>query len=171
MDITYIRGDATNPQGSGPRIITHVVNDRGYRWGRGFVVQLAKRWPGAERAYLRWHREGECAAAGMAGLEGRKQPFALGQIQLVVVGDDIYLANLVGQRDVRRRASDPAPVRYEAIREGLARVRACALDLGASVHLPRIGCGLAGGTWDRVEPIIKEELCAHGVSVTVYDWP
>lgn len=37
--------------------------------------------------------------------------------------------------------------------------------------MPRIGCGLAGGTWDRVGPIVEEELCAHGVPVMVYDWP
>jgi hypothetical protein len=37
------------------------------------------------------------------------------------------------------------------------------------VHLPRIGCGLAGGTWKRVEPLIDARLCARDVPVTVYD--
>jgi O-acetyl-ADP-ribose deacetylase (regulator of RNase III) len=39
----------------------------------------------------------------------------------------------------------------------------------ASVAMPRIGCGLAGGTWEEIEPIIRDTLCAQGVSVTVYD--
>lgn len=39
----------------------------------------------------------------------------------------------------------------------------------ASVHMPRIGCGLAGGSWGKVEPIIQEELCDKGVQVFVYD--
>jgi hypothetical protein len=36
--------------------------------------------------------------------------------------------------------------------------------------MPRIGCGLAGGTWDKIEPLIRETLCAAGVPVTVYDF-
>jgi len=45
-----------------------------------------------------------------------------------------------------------------------------ALELDAFVHMPRIGCGLAGGTWDRIEPIIVRALCEHDVAVTVYDF-
>ncbi|MEU2680946.1 hypothetical protein ABZ638_29070 [Streptomyces sp. NPDC007107] len=41
--------------------------------------------------------------------------------------------------------------------------------LGASVHMPRIGCGLAGGTWARVEPLVTGRLVARGIEVTVYD--
>lgn len=36
--------------------------------------------------------------------------------------------------------------------------------------MPRIGCGLAGGKWERIEPIILEELVAKGVEATVYDF-
>jgi O-acetyl-ADP-ribose deacetylase (regulator of RNase III) len=60
-------------------------------------------------------------------------------------------------------------VRYEAIRAGLALVRDHALRLGATVHMPRIGCGLAGGRWEMIEPLVAEELERHGVEVTVYD--
>ncbi|SEQ20797.1 hypothetical protein SAMN04487983_1003320 [Streptomyces sp. yr375] len=35
--------------------------------------------------------------------------------------------------------------------------------------MPRIGCGLAGGTWSRVEPLVAERLVERGVAVTVYD--
>jgi hypothetical protein len=35
--------------------------------------------------------------------------------------------------------------------------------------MPRIGCGLAGGKWEEIEPIIDEELISIGVVVTVYD--
>lgn len=44
-----------------------------------------------------------------------------------------------------------------------------ALELEASVHMPRIGCGLAGGRWEKIEPIISDELTSHGIEVTVYD--
>ena len=48
-------------------------------------------------------------------------------------------------------------------------ILAKALDLGASVHLPRIGCGLAGGDWGRVEPLLVKHLCAREITVMVYD--
>lgn len=35
--------------------------------------------------------------------------------------------------------------------------------------MPRIGCGLAGGKWSRIEPLIANTLCARDVEVTVYD--
>ena len=36
--------------------------------------------------------------------------------------------------------------------------------------MPRIGCGLAGGKWSVVEPLIEQQLVAAGVAVTVYDY-
>ena len=36
-------------------------------------------------------------------------------------------------------------------------------------HMPRIGCGLAGGKWEQVGPIVEETLAAAGVNVVVYD--
>jgi hypothetical protein len=41
--------------------------------------------------------------------------------------------------------------------------------LSASVHLPRIGCGLAGGRWELIEPLITATLCARDIATTVYD--
>jgi hypothetical protein len=36
--------------------------------------------------------------------------------------------------------------------------------------MPRIGCGLAGGEWSIVEPLIEEHLVKVGVPVTVYNF-
>lgn len=80
----------------------------------------------------------------------------------------VWVANMVGQRGMRT-GSKGVPVRYEAIDEALGRLADKALELGASVHMPRIGCGLAGGKWSRVEPLIVERLLKRGLSVTVYD--
>jgi hypothetical protein len=33
--------------------------------------------------------------------------------------------------------------------------------------LPRIGCGLAGGRWDLIEPIVERTLCKDGIDVQV----
>ena len=51
----------------------------------------------------------------------------------------------------------------------LGRLADEAAELDASVHMPRIGCGLAGGKWSRIEPLVTERLVNKGVAVTVYD--
>ena len=160
MGLQSVTGDATRPQGDGPKVIVHVCNDAG-GWGAGFVVALSRRWKGPEELYRRWHREG-------AG-DGRP-PFALGEVQFVPVEDDLWVANLVGQHGLKTVNGVP-PVRYDAIRDGLKTVARFAKESGASVHMPRIGAGLAGGDWARISRIIEEELVNRGVAVTVYTLP
>ena len=157
MNINYVIGDATQPAGEGPKIVVHVCNDIG-GWGRGFVTAISKRWPEPEKRYRAWHA-GE-----------QKHPFALGEAEFVQVGDGLWVANLIGQRDVKSIDGVP-PVRYEAIRKGLQCAALEARRLGASIHMPRIGCGLAGGKWEVVGKIVEEELLRSGVPVTVYDLP
>ncbi|WP_328844173.1 Appr-1-p processing protein [Streptomyces sp. NBC_00258] len=154
-EITYVRGDATTPLGKGVKLIAHVCNDIG-GWGKGFVLALSNRWPEPEAAYRRWHRE-------RAGND-----FALGATQLVKVDRYMWVANMIGQRGTKT-GSKGVPVRYEAIDTALALLADKALELDASVHMPRIGCGLAGGKWSRVEPLITERLTTRGIQVSVYD--
>jgi O-acetyl-ADP-ribose deacetylase (regulator of RNase III) len=154
-EITYVRGDATVPFGKGVKLIAHVCNDLG-GWGKGFVLALSRRWPEPEKAYRAWHRD---RAAN---------DFTLGAAQFVQVEPYVWVANMIGQRGIRT-GSNGVPVRYEAIDAALARLADKALELGASVHMPRIGCGLAGGRWSRIEPLITERLVGRGVPVTVYD--
>ncbi|WP_458077236.1 macro domain-containing protein [Streptomyces sp. EMB26] len=153
--IRYVRGDATVPSVKGVKVIAHVCNDIG-GWGKGFVLALSRRWPEPEAAYRAWHRD---RAAN---------DFGLGAVQLVQAERYVWVANMIGQRGVRT-GSKGVPVRYEAIDTALDRLAGHALELGASVHMPRIGCGLAGGRWSRVEPLVEERLVRRGVPVTVYD--
>ncbi|MFG2332961.1 macro domain-containing protein [Streptomyces sp. NPDC048604] len=155
--IMYVRGDASAPQGKGVKIIAHVCNDLG-GWGKGFVLALSRRWPEPEAAFRRWHRE------------RARNGFGLGAAQFVQVGPYLWVANMVGQRGIRTGRSTGVPVRYEAIDTALGALADKAVELGASVHMPRIGCGLAGGKWSRVEPLIEERLVARGIPVTVYDY-
>ncbi|GEB60226.1 hypothetical protein [Streptomyces gardneri] len=66
-------------------------------------------------------------------------------------------------------ADSGPPIRYDAVQECLHVLAEHAKELHASVHMPRIGCGLAGGTWDRVEPLITQALCARRIRTVVYD--
>jgi O-acetyl-ADP-ribose deacetylase (regulator of RNase III) len=153
--INYLKGDATRPQAKGNRIIAHVCNDLG-GWGKGFVLAISKRWPEPEAAYRAWHK-------------GRsKNDFGLGAIQVVQVEPYIWVANMVAQRGMKT-GSNGLPIRYDSVRACLKKLAVDAKRLGASVHMPRIGCGLAGGKWEEVEPLILDELASQGVEVTVYD--
>lgn len=154
--ISYLRGDATSPQGKGIKVIAHVCNDQG-GWGKGFVVALSRRWPEPEAAYRRWHRV------------RAKNDFALGAVQFVQVDRFLWIANMIGQHGIKT-GSKGVPVRYEAIDTGLEALAVRARELGASVHMPRIGCGLAGGTWGRIEPLVTARLTGRGIPVSVYDF-
>ncbi len=155
--ITYLTGDATAPVGTGTKIIAHVCNDIG-RWGKGFVLAISKRWPAPERAFKSAFVHGK-------GL-------ALGQVQFVPAAPGIIVANMVGQHKIATRhdkASEP-PIRYPALEDCLASLAEYALEQNASVHMPRIGCGLAGGRWELIEPLIETHLCRVGISVCIYDF-
>lgn len=173
ISIRYVPGDATWPQGEGTKIIVHCCNTVG-AWGRGFVLALSRQWSSPERAYRLWHRSGETRVViNHAGKVIRSSvKFALGEVQLVIVEPDhLYVANLVGQDGIRTDQHRRAPVRYDAIRQGLKRVATYAALMEASVHMPRIGAGLAGGSWVEVAKIITDELTSRGIPVTVYDLP
>lgn len=155
--LTFLTGDATNPAGNDTRIIAHVCNNVG-GWGRGFVLALTRRWDRPEAAYRAWARD-----------SGRRLP--LGKVQMVPVAPQLWVANMVAQHGVARDHRGLPPIRYGALTECLQTLAGHAEAMKASVHMPRIGCGLAGGDWIRVEPLVREHLCDRGVPVTVYDLP
>jgi O-acetyl-ADP-ribose deacetylase (regulator of RNase III) len=154
--ITYLKGDATCPQAAGNKIICHVCNDRG-GWGKGFVMALSKRWPGPEEDYRAWHRD------------RADNDFVLGSVRFVQVEPTVWVANMIGQHGMTAGSQGP-PIRYGAVEECLKKVADKAKELEASVHMPRIGCGLAGGTWQEIEPIIVRTLADKDVSAMVYDF-
>lgn len=155
QNINYINGDATQPQMAGNKIIVHVCNDIG-GWGKGFVMAISKRWKEPEKQYREWHKT--------------EENFGLGKVQFVQVESDLWIANLIGQHKIRKDKVGNPPIRYEAIYEGLKKVSKKALELKASVHMPRIGCGLAGGKWEEIEPLIEATLLKNETQVMVYDF-
>jgi O-acetyl-ADP-ribose deacetylase (regulator of RNase III) len=153
--IQYLTGDATMPSSPGNKIIAHICNDRG-GWGKGFVLAISKRWPQPEAAYREWY----CNRA--------TNDFALGAMQLVKVESHLSVANLIGQHGMTKGKGGP-PIRYDAVKTGLQKIVQPAPYQRASVHMPRIGCGLAGGKWELIEPLINGSLCNAGIEVFVYD--
>jgi O-acetyl-ADP-ribose deacetylase (regulator of RNase III) len=153
--IVYINGDATSPLSEGVKIIAHICNDIG-GWGKGFVLAISKKWKDPEKQYRAWYDSNE--------------NFVLGKIQLVQVERYIYVANMIGQRGIRKTGSNTSPIRYEAVENCLIKLSEKAIELNASIHMPRIGCGLAGGKWENIEPLIKKNLIDKEIDVFVYDF-
>ena len=154
MEILYIKGDATAPIGSGVKVITHICNDIG-GWGKGFVLALSKKWKMPEEAYRQWYKS--------------QEEFTLGAVQFVNVENKLYVANMIGQHGIYKDSKGLPPIRYDAVRQCLKEVALFTIAHKASVHMPSIGCGLAGGKWELMEQIIKEELITKEIAVTVYD--
>lgn len=154
-EINYVKGDATLPIGDGNKIIVHICNDVG-GWGAGFVMALSKKWTEPEKQYRLWFRS--------------QDKFELGAAQLVQVEQDIWVANLIGQRHTMTDEEGNPPIRYEAVDRGLSKVAEEARKLEATVHMPRIGCGLAGGKWDKIEPLVNKNLVDVGIGTSVYDF-
>ena len=154
MKIHYLKGDATVPI-MRPAIIPHICNDEG-GWGAGFVLALSRKWKEPEKAYRLWHR-----GLGQTTIE---QPFELGKTQIVRVKDDITVANMIAQHGIGIR-NGVIPLRYDALRKCLSYVYSSFYE-GETIHMPRIGSGLAGGSWSEVEKILKDVAT---VDTYVYD--
>lgn len=176
--IKYVVGDATQPieveeawywqDGDLPhhtKVIVHVCNDIGL-WGSGFVKAISARWPEPEAAYRQWS----------CGDNREPEPFALGRVQYVrhlnkqwpvdaEEGGEIVVANMVAQRGVINKYN-PKPLNEFYLEIALKWV-SLQYNIGASIHMPRIGCGLAGGKWEDVEAIIEKVMPEH--HVVVYD--
>ena len=163
MEIKYLSGhDVREPVGDGRKIIGHCCNDLG-RMGAGVAKALLDKWPRVRSEYVKWHRQNNHLG----------HPFALGKVQFVFVEEDIVVANIIGQHGLRIKMVDgktTVPVRYDALKQGCAYIREACKYYGATAHFPYLmGCDLAGGDWNLVEMILKEQLIDQDVEVTVYD--
>jgi O-acetyl-ADP-ribose deacetylase (regulator of RNase III) len=155
--LRIIKRDATSPQASGPKTIAHICNDLG-GWGKGFVVAVSRRWPS-----LNASTDGGTGTAPTT--TSASAPFSSS-----ASAPDIWVANMIGQHSMKRGSAGP-PIRYNAVERCLDTLAGHAARLGASVHMPRIGCGLAGGKLELIEPIVTRTLSEHGIAVTVLSAP
>jgi O-acetyl-ADP-ribose deacetylase (regulator of RNase III) len=163
--LKYMTGDATVPESGGHRLIIQINNDLGVI-GAGFSGALNRRWPKVGEEYKRWARS--------------QQNFKGGEIQTVAVQSDTTVVNMIAQHGILSKTPDGAlamtgpndpPIRYEQLEKCLEKVAALAKFNGSSVHAPRIGAGLAGGDWAKIEAIIIDKLVNKGINVTIYDLP
>ena len=150
-NIRYLEGDALRPIGPGDKIVAFVVNDAARKWGGGFALEVRKRWPQVQTSF---------EEAGQ---------LQLGSIHVSDVGADTAVVSMVAQHGYRRGAKPG--IRYRALDTSLASLAGLALERNASVHMPRIGAGQAGGDWEVISELIEDNLVQRGISVTVYVRP
>lgn len=155
--IEYVTGDATEPnRKDGTRIIVHCCNNRG-GWGKGFVSAISKKWSTPEKLYRH--------------LFAQDIKPKLGDMHVVMVEKWLFVCNMISQNGYasanRKRVAD-----YVALRRCLIsllyRLKNSEVD-SPSIHMPRICCGLGGGSWSEVEPIINDTI-GKNYPVTVYDY-
>ncbi len=118
--------------------------------GAGIAVPVRKAWPKAYSA--------DCATE--KGDKGK-----LGTCSYAVVeGGALTVVNAYTQFDYRGRG---VKVDYDAIASTMAWIKAN--HSGKRIGLPKIGAGLAGGDWARIEAIIARELVNEDVTIVEFD--
>lgn len=154
--IQYLRGDALEPRGDGDRVVAHIVNDKTPNWGGGFALAVRKRYPGVQEDFQAW-------------VSADRSQLHLGSVRFAKANAALTIASMVAQHGY---GPSPTPrLRYQALATCLETLATFAIKGSRPVHMPRIGCGNAGGTWDVVSTLIDEIVCSKGIPVTVYDVP
>jgi O-acetyl-ADP-ribose deacetylase (regulator of RNase III) len=153
--INYIKGDATKPIGDGKKVIAHICNNKG-AWGKGFVLSLSKKWKQPEETYRLEAKK----------FTNKNELIPLGNVQFVQVSNDIVVANMIAQHDIKYFFNIP-PIRYVALKTCLEKVNRYCVHYNATLHAPKFGSGLAGGDWNNIEEIINSTM---SVDVIIYDF-
>jgi O-acetyl-ADP-ribose deacetylase (regulator of RNase III) len=154
--IRYVHGNALEPRGDGMRVVCQLVNDRARTWGGGIARSAARVFPTAQVEFASW-------------ISGIPWDTRLGEAHFSTEKNGIVVASLVAQAGFGK--SELPRIRYSALECCLRTVAEFALINHASIHMPRIGTGTAGASWEAVEEIVDYCLVKKGLSVTVYDLP
>ena len=155
--ITELKGDATTPRGKGYRLIAHVVNDKTPRWGGGFALAVRKKWEHVQDDFVGWTNESS-------------SNLSLGNIRFCEVDANLGIVHMISQHGYR--PSSTPTIRYQALSQCLNKLSDILVSKNLQeVHMPRVGCGQAGGDWRIVKQLIEECLCERHISITIYDLP
>lgn len=126
-------------------LILQQVNAQGVM-GSGFARAIFERWPDVKERYQdvflmnQFHRGSDY----------------MGRIQPVQVQPGLFVVNMVAQqfygKDGKKYTS------YDALHTCLSAIAKLNENQNLRIHHPLIGCGLGGGDWKVVEPLIESIL-------------
>lgn len=154
--IRYVHGNVIAPLDDGRKIICQLVNDRAVKWGGGVARKFAQKFPDAEAQF----------SQNMIDIKPSER---LGNAIFTQLNAEDILASIIAQEGFG--PSMFSRLRYSALQSGLRVIASMASKTGASIHMPRIGTGAAGGDWGVIEEMIEEEMVRLNLTVTVYDLP
>lgn len=120
-------------------ILAHGCNCRN-GFGSGIAGQLAKRIPESKIAYHQLYKMGKAK---------------LGNVQYVNTPKGIVANCMTQDKYGNARKNGEVHLDYEALDIVLKKLKKKALE-GKRVGIPQIGCGLAGGDWDKVKKMIED---------------
>ncbi len=159
--IIHVVGDILDiDQASGPALVAHIVSDEVRQWSNwGVAGALRRAFPDAAGSFRAWTIfSPEHLRLGRVHLISRYRNHQL-----------IEIASIVAQAGYG--SSFDSRLDLEAMSVGLDVVASRAIELDATVHVPRLGAGQAGGRWDHVERLLAERLASKGVEVVVHTLP
>lgn len=159
-DIVYTKGNALDPAPSKPDariVIPHVCNNVG-AYGAGFALAVATKYPQAKREYC-----------SMFETEDSDFKITLGRVGFPRIGSHLTIANMIAQ-DGLPSAKRRVVIDYDALADCLYQVAGFCDEIGAEVHAAKFGAGLAGGSWPKIEAIIRQTLIANRIPVTIYEF-
>ena len=133
-------------------ILAHGCNCQN-RFGYGIAGQIAKQIPVAKKAYHKLYDQGKVK---------------LGVVQYVKTEFGIVANCMTQYRYGNARKNGEVYLDYPALEKVLNYLYKKSKE-GKKVGLPEIGCGLAGGDWDRVKEMIARIF--HDQEVYVYHYP
>lgn len=154
--IKEIYGDVISEGVNAHGMICHQVNYEGVM-GAGVAYQIRERLLGGGHydAYKQ-----VCA---------RYEDRTLGNVFYSNCDNSVIVANMFCQDGFSKGGS--CATDYEAMRRCMEEIREVAEPEGIPIFFPgRIGCGLAGGDWDKVRGMIYEIFKDCTVPVTIVYW-
>jgi O-acetyl-ADP-ribose deacetylase (regulator of RNase III) len=154
--VKFVHGDVLDPRGAEQKIVCQLVNDQARVWGGGVAKSSARKFPNAQKEFSDW-------------IIKIPRSQRLGAVHFAEAGNSLVIASLIGQ--VGFGPSSLPRIRYTALERCFEQVRDFAAERSASVHMPRIGAGQSGGSWETVEELIWDTFAANSIPVTVYDLP
>lgn len=146
-------------------IICHQVNCQGIM-GHGIAKQVKEKYKGVFNEYKRYcdaHADNREAMLGEALIVDIDYGAAV--LDWLVNKERKYIANIFGQLTY----GTGLRTNYKALVLGLEVVANFAKEHNLSVAIPyKIGCGLAGGDWNKVNILIEGVFVGTGIEVLMY---
>lgn len=178
--ITYIKGDASRPYelfpGHPVYVIAHVTNTLPI-YGAGFAKAIRELYPIAAETHLKSSRNRrlgfnvECECLLHYNLFEDYEDRTIMYPKIGTGTAYVHVVNMTAQQGTRSK-NNPIPLQYNALEKCLYELKDYMDDnFGEKipVHMPKIGSGLAGGSWPLIETMINAVLPNNNIYVYEYN--